>query len=282
VTLANVLPTTDHAATDHAAGGPGHADGASGQDSRGRGHLVDALLRRRAALPPADPDRSRLRAEVVEAALPVAVSVARRYANRGEPLADIQQVAVVGLLKAVDGFDPAYPTDFWAYAMPTITGEIKRYFRDNCWAVHVPRRYKDLEQEVNGCRDELIQRLRRLPGVTDYAEHLGRERSEITQALAARNGHSWTSASGTPRYHERPQAVEQVGEAELGYEQVDLHESIYPALACLSHRDRRIITMRFFGNMTQSQIAADVGVSQMHVSRMLARILRRLRRALTE
>jgi RNA polymerase sigma-B factor len=250
-------------------------------EPRGHPHPADLLLRRRAALPPADPTRHVLRHQAVVASLPAARSLARRYAGRGEPLDDIQQVAFVGLLKAVDGFDPAYCTDFWAYATPTIRGEIKRYFRDKSWAVEVPRRYKNLQQEVNRCRDDLAQRLRRFPRVADYAEHLGTDHDEIRQAIVAANGYSSASLSAQPGGTGTASLTDRLGEQDPGFELVDLHESIHPALARLPHRERQIVTLRYFGNMTQTQIAAEVGISQMHVSRLLARSLKELRRCLS-
>jgi RNA polymerase sigma-B factor len=239
---------------------------------------VDTLLRRCATLDPDDPERQRLRHQAIVAGVPSARSLARRYAGRGEPLADLQQVAFVGLLKAVNSFDPEHTTDFWAYAVPTIRGEIKRHFRDRSWAVEVPRRYKNLQQEVNRCRDDLAQRLRRTPRANDFAEHLGADGREIDQALLAENGYSPMSLNAAPPYGGF--LVDRVGAPDPGYEMVELQESIHPALARLSLRERRIITMRYFGNMTQTQIAAAVGVSQMHVSRLIARSLQELRKCL--
>jgi RNA polymerase sigma-B factor len=242
---------------------------------------VDSIVRHRAELPAGDPDRERLRHQAVEAALPMTRSLAQRYAGRGEPLADIQQVAVVGLLKAIDGFDPAYE-DFWAYAVPTITGEIKRYFRDKSWAVEVPRRCKDLEQELRRCRDELVQRLHRVPRVRDFAEHLGEDGERIQQALLAKSAYTPLSLFLPQHRDERATIADRVGAPDPGYDLVDLHESIHPALARLPKRERRIIAMRYFGNMTQTQIARAVGISQMHVSRLIARSLAALRASLSE
>ena len=247
----------------------------------GTGHLAaaDDILRRRASLPPAHPDRQRLRDLAVEAAGPMTRALARRFAGRGEPLADIQQVAYVGLLKAVDGFDPRYP-DFWAYAAPTITGEIKRYFRDNSWSVDVPRRYKDLGGAVSQCRDQLVQELRQVPRVADFARFLGADDEDIRQALAAWRAYASLSLFQPSRCGDGERLADRIGEPESGYDKVDLREALHPALAQLPGRERRIVTMRYFGNMTQTQIAAEVGLSQMHVSRLLARSLRLLRTAL--
>jgi len=233
-------------------------------------------------LPPAHPDRHRLRDEAIEMGIPPAASLARRYAGRGEPLDDLQQVALLGLVKAVDGFDSAYATDFWVYAAPTITGEIKRHFRDKTWAVHVPRRCKDLRQDIIRCRDDLIQQLRRLPRVADFAAHLGKDPDEITRALLAGNANSTISLSTPPRRGHRGNGFDRLGEREPGYDLVDLHASIHPALGQLSVREWQIITMRFFRQMTQSQIAAEIGVSQVHISRILTRVLQQLRESLRD
>jgi RNA polymerase sigma-B factor len=242
-----------------------------------RSRSADGLLRRRAALPEDDPERERLRAEAIDVSLSAVRALARHYAGRGEPLADIEQVAVVGLLKAIDGFDPGYGAEFWAYATPTIRGEIKRYFRDKGWAVEVPRRFKELQQQVNRCRDDLVQRLHRLPRVADYAEHLGADHREVAQAMAAGQAYLPTPLYASPGWDDATGLIERLGEPEHGYDLVDLHESIHPALARLPHRERRILAMRYFGNMTQTQIAAEVGISQMHVSRLIARSLAVLR-----
>ena len=253
-----------------------------GNDQRLAADSVDDLLRRRAALPPGDPECDHLRRRAVEIGAPTAVALARRYADRGEPLADLQQVAVLGLIKAVDGFDPGQGTAFWAYANRTIRGELKHYFRDNGWAVRVPRRCKELQRAVNHSRDELIQRLRRLPRVDDFADHLGTDPNEITQALVAEN--SYTTAPLTApipgKGHDAP--VDWVGVTERGYELVDLRESILPLLTALPRRERAVVAMRFYGELTQSQIAAHVGISQESVSRLLSRTLRRMRRSLRD
>ncbi len=262
----------------------GAADDTSRRDRHARLTAADDILRRRAGLPEEHPERRRLRDLAVEAAVPMTRSLARRFAGRGEPLADIQQVAYVGLLKAVDGFDPRYP-DFWAYAAPTINGEIKRYFRDNSWAVDVPRRYKDLGGAVSQCRDQLAQELRQIPGVADFARFLGADDDEIRNALAAWRAYASLSLYGPSQRGgdgggER--LADRLGEPEAGYDRVDLHEAVHPALARLPRRERRIVTLRYFGNMTQTQIAAEVGLSQMHVSRLLARSLKQLRDALRD
>jgi RNA polymerase sigma-B factor len=243
---------------------------------------IDALLRQRASLPDTHPDRLLLRRQVIEAALPRVRNMARRYAGRGEPLDDLEQVAALGLLKAVDGFDPAHQAGFWAYATPTVLGNLKRHFRDTGWAVDVPRRYKDLQQQVSRCRDELAQRLRRPPVLSELSERLGKDQEEVARALTAEKGYTSASLFAPIKYQGDASVADMLGEVEPGFERVDLQESIRPALARLPYRERHIIALRYFGNMTQAAIAAQLRVSQMHVSRSLARSLRQLRESLTQ
>jgi RNA polymerase sigma-B factor len=240
---------------------------------------VDVVLRQLAALPSTDPDRRRLRHHAVEVGLPVARRLARRYADRGEPLADLEQVASIGLLKAVDGFDPWRGTEFWAYATPTIMGEIKHHFRDTTWAVQVPRRYKELQWEVHRRRDGLVQRLHRLPGEGDLAEHLGADRADLRQAAMAEHGRL-TVSFFAPHRHHRVGLLDRLCVDEPGYDLVEMREWVRRALARLPHRDRRIVLLRFVKRMTQAEIAAEVGLSQEHVSRLLSRALRMLRGSL--
>jgi RNA polymerase sigma-B factor len=254
------MPTTEGAA----ASGPGSL-------------AVDVVLRQLAALPSTHPDRRRLRHRAVEAGLPVARRLARRYADRGEPLADLEQVASVGLVKAVDGFDPRRGTEFWAYATPTITGEIKHYFRDSGWAVQVPRRYKELQWEIHRRRDGLMQRLHRPPRESDLAEHLGADSDDIRQAALAEHARLSISFFAAHRRQRHVRLLDRLCVDEPGYDLVDLQEWVRHALGHLPHRDRRIVLLRFVRRMTQSEIAAEVGLSQEHVSRLLARALRLLR-----
>ena len=263
-----------HSAADTPAGRPEP----SNASPTVRAAVVDGILRRRACLPAAHPDRPRLRGQAVEAALPLVGYLARRYAGCGESIEDLEQVAAVGLLKAIDGFDPEYANNFWSYATPTILGTLKRHFRDRSWAVGVPRRYKELWLEINRCRNDMAQRLRRPPVLAELIEQLGEDRKHITWALMAEKGRSCTSLF-TPLngQDEGTALIDEIGQSEPGYDRVDLHECLLSALAWLPPRERHIVTSRFYGTMTQSQIAAELGISQMHVSRLLACALRRLR-----
>jgi len=162
--------------------------------------------------------------------------------------------------------------------MPTIAGELKHHFRDSGWAVRVPRRCKELQHRMNRSRDLLIQRLRRMPGPADFAEHLGTGTDEVIQALRAENGYDTTPltlAGGTAGPDRPPHGL---GVSERGYELVELREVINHALTRVSRRERSAIVMRYFGEMTQAEIGAELGMSQVAVSRLLARTLRRLRR----
>ena len=231
-----------------------------------------------AALAPDDPRRGSLRDELVRAHLPVARNIARRFERRGEPLEDLVQVATVGLINAVDRYDPAVGSAFLPFAVPTIVGEVRRYFRDSSWAVRVPRRLKELHLSVAAASNELAQRLGRAPRPSELAEHLNVPQEDVFEALAAGAGHHGSSLDEL--------AAEQ-NQARLGVEDTDLlgvddREALRPLLAELPDRERRIIVLRFYREMSQADIARRVGVSQMHVSRLLARTLGQLRDALGE
>ncbi|MBT8224055.1 MAG: SigB/SigF/SigG family RNA polymerase sigma factor [Dactylosporangium sp.] len=243
---------------------------------------VTELLHRMTRLRYDDPRRRALREHVVRLYLPYAQQLARRFFGLGESLADLSQVAAIGLLKAVDGYDPSYSGGFHAYATPTISGELKRHFRDRCWAVQVPRKQQELRLRISRTRDELTQRLGRSPTVADVAGHLQVGEDQVIEAMVAANGYRPASLHAlTARDHEF-ELVDRLGEVEPGYDVIELRESIGPAVARLPARERKIIELRFSGDLSQSQIAAQLGISQMHVSRLLARSLRQLRRSLVE
>ncbi|MBN1174138.1 MAG: SigB/SigF/SigG family RNA polymerase sigma factor [Micromonosporaceae bacterium] len=229
-----------------------------------------------------DPNRPALRERIVRMYLPYAHQLAKRFFGLGESLADLGQVAAIGLLKAVDGYDPSYPGGFRAYATPTISGELKRHFRDRCWAVQVPRRQQELRLRISRSRDDLTQRLGRSPTPSDIACHLGVAEEQILEATVAANGYRPTSLHSLTAGTNEAQLVDRLGEVEPGYDEVELRESIGPAVARLPQREQRIIELRFSDNLSQSQIAAELGISQMHVSRLLARSLRQLRNSLVD
>jgi len=241
------------------------------------GHLVP-LLERYAALDPDDPDRERLRDELVTGFLPIAQHIARRFANRGEPLEDLTQVATVGLINAVDRFSPERGNDFFSFAVPTISGEVRRHFRDLGWSMRVPRRLKDLHVTINGVVPELSQALGRAPKPSEIAERLDVPVAEVLEGLAASEVYRSSSLDEMLSSEEGSATVgELVGEADAELDRVDSRQALRPVLAELAPRERTILLLRFFGNMTQTQIAEEIGISQMHVSRLLAQTLARLR-----
>lgn len=223
-------------------------------------------------------ERRRLRDDVVLVNLPVATSVALRYRNRGEPVDDLIQVAHLGLVKAADGFDPDRGPDFLAYAVPTIRGEVRRHFRDRGWDIRPPRRIQELRVRVEAAVEELAQRLDRSPRPSEIARHLGVSAEDVGECLASAD-----------RYHVHSLDAPSEGEdgggdlaAGLGapdpyLEAIDDVVSVRPLLAALPARDRRILALRFWRGWTQAQIAEDIGVTQMQVSRLLSQSLRKLR-----
>ena len=241
------------------------------------GHL-SPLLERYASLPADHPDREKLRDELVRGFLPVAQHIARRFSNRGEPLDDLVQVATVGLINAIDRYAPDRGSDFFSFAVPTISGEVRRHFRDLGWSMRVPRRLKDLHVSINGAVSELSQSLGRAPKPTEIAERLGVPVSEVLEGLEASEAYRSSSLDEMLSSEQGSATVgELVGEADAELDRVDFRQALRPVLAELAERERTIVLLRFFGNMTQTQIADRVGISQMHVSRLLAQTLDRLR-----
>lgn len=234
-----------------------------------------------AAAPRDSAERDALRTELARGFHPVVRHIAARYRNRGEPADDLEQVGAIGLLNALDRFDPEQGSPFLAYAVPTITGEIRRHFRDRTWSMRVPRRLKDLQTRMAVAQEELAVCRGRAPKVSELAEHLGVGREEVIEGLQAQDSYRADSLdqvvgeSGTP-------LGEIVGGIDAGMNLVEARESLRPALRRLPERERTIVMLRFFGNQTQTQIAARVGLSQMHVSRLLTRSLTTLREHLAE
>jgi RNA polymerase sigma-B factor len=239
---------------------------------------VRILLARLADLHEGHTDRARIRERVIELYLPLAEYLARRFRNRGEPYEDLSQVAVIGLIKAVDGFDPGRGVEFASYAIPTIVGELKRHFRDKGWSVRVPRRLQELKLEIAKAVSELTQQLQRSPTVVDLAKHLEIPEEEVLAGLDTANAYSALSLH-TPVSGEEsgPEVVDLLGDDDPSLRSVEDRATLRPLIRKLPEREQRIIALRFFGNMTQSQIADEIGISQMHVSRLLARSLKQLR-----
>jgi RNA polymerase sigma-B factor len=234
-------------------------------------------------LPEESPTRRRVRDELVEMHVPLVEYLARRFRNRGEPLDDLVQVATIGLIKSVDRFDLERGVEFSTYATPTIVGEIKRHFRDKGWAIRVPRRLQELKLSLTKATSELSQSLGRSPTVAELAGHLGMSEEEVLEGLESANAYSAVSLDAPDGGDEdAPAVADTLGIQDEGLEGVEYRESLKPLLERLPPREKKILLLRFFGNMTQSQIAGELGISQMHVSRLLARTLAQLRRGLLE
>jgi RNA polymerase sigma-B factor len=240
------------------------------------------LFERLAVLPADDPERARIRATLVELHLPLVEYLARRFRNRGEWLDDLTQVATIGLIKSIDRFDLERGVEFSTYATPTIVGEIKRHFRDKGWAVRVPRRLQELKLSLTKAIGELAQREGRAPTVSELAAHLQMSEEEVLEGLESANAYSTVSLDAPDSGDEdAPAVADSLGMIDDALEGVEYRESLKPLLERLPPREKKILLLRFFGNMTQSQIAAELGISQMHVSRLLARTLAQLREGLT-
>jgi RNA polymerase sigma-B factor len=237
-----------------------------------------ARLRDAAASPT---ERDAAREGLVHLHLPLVEHCARRFRNRGEPFEDLVQVGTIGLLKSVDRFDTDRGVEFSTYATPTIIGEIKRYFRDKGWAIRVPRRLQELRMQIGSTGAELTQALGRSPTPRELAEAIGCSVEEILEGLESSNAYSTLSLDAGEGSDEGPGSMlDSIGVADVNLEHVEIRESLKPLLDRLDPRAKRILLLRFFKSMTQSQIAAEIGVSQMHVSRLLARTLDDLRTSL--
>ena len=220
-----------------------------------------------------------MRERLIESHLGLVEYLARRFAGRGEPLDDLVQVATIGLVKAVDRFDPDREVEFSTYATPTIVGELKRHFRDKGWAVRVPRRLQELNLRLGPVIETLSQKLQRSPTVAEIAKAAEASEDEILEALDSAHAYSLISldAGLTEEglsYHE------QIGGEDESLEALEDRLSVGPLLRKLSARDRQMLHLRFFKGMTQSEIASELGISQMHVSRLLAKTLGTLRSGL--
>ena len=219
------------------------------------------------------------RDELVARFMPLARQLARRYQRGQEPLDDLVQVASIGLVKAVDRFDPLRGTAFSSYAVPTIMGELKRYFRDSGWSVHVPRGMQERVMQVNAAVGRLSRDLGRSPSAAEVAESLGASTEEVLEAIEAGMAYDAVSLD-TPRGSDGDEGdsyADSIGQDDDRFEQVEYVATIAPELAALSSRDRLVIHLRFAEDLTQSVIAERIGVSQMHVSRLIRRSLARLR-----
>jgi len=241
------------------------------------------LLTELHGLPESSPQRQVLRDKLVEMHMPLVEYLARRFSGRNEPLPDLVQVGAIGLLKSIDRFDPDRGLEFSTYATPPILGEIKRYFRDSGWLVHVPRRAQELQATLATSRAELSQELQRAPTDAELAERTGLREEDIIEALDAARGYSGVPLDAlTDENHGGNAAQAMLAQLDERFEQVERREMLRPAMEALPERERHILLLRFVAGKSQTEIATIVGVSQMQVSRLVTRSLAKLRSALTE
>jgi len=245
------------------------------------GHLV-SLQRHYAQLAADDPQRPRVREELISGYLPVAEHLARRFVGRGVPLEDLVQVASVGLINAVDRFAPDRGINFLSFALPTITGELRRYFRDHGWATKVPRRLKDLHLDIRNSQRQLSQQLGRAPRPSEIADQLKLPVSEVIDGLQAGEAYQSSSLDEIVGDEGHLTVGEVLGDLDDELAVIEDREALRPLLAQLPPRERTILMLRFFHQLTQSQIAEQFGISQMHVSRILSRTLTFLRQGMDE
>jgi RNA polymerase sigma-B factor len=241
--------------------------------------LSRSLFLRLAALDENSPERAYVRDTLIELNLPLVRYAAARFRSRNEPMEDIVQVGTIGLIKAIDRFDCERGVEFPTFAMPTVVGEIKRFFRDTSWSVRVPRRLQELRLALTKASDELSQKLDRSPTVPELAAVLGVSEEDVVDGLAVGNAYTASSLDSPAPEDDGGEGslADRLGYEDSALEGVEYRESLKPLLAKLPPRERRIIMLRFFANMTQSQIGEEVGISQMHVSRLLTRTLAQLR-----
>jgi RNA polymerase sigma-B factor len=225
-------------------------------------------------------DRLRARDELVELHLPLVEHCARRFLHRGEPVEDLVQVGTIGLIKAVDRFDTDRGVEFSTYATPTVLGEIKRHFRDKGWAIRVPRRLQELRMSISSATGELSQKLGRSPTPQEVADRIGVSVEDVLAGLESANAYSTLSLDSWESEDGSGTMLETMGATDDALEHIEIRESIRPLIESLPSRERKILLLRFFRQMTQSQIAAEMGISQMHVSRLLTRTLADLRESI--
>ncbi|OBH07986.1 MULTISPECIES: RNA polymerase sigma factor SigF [unclassified Mycobacterium] len=240
---------------------------------------VPDMFRELAGVAPDSMEFQRQRDKIVERCLPLADHIARRFEGRGEPRDDLVQVARVGLVNAVVRFDVETGSDFVSFAVPTIMGEVRRHFRDNSWSVKVPRRLKELHLRLGTATADLSQRLGRAPTATELASELGMERDEVVEGLVAGSSYNTLSidTGGGSDDDDARAIADTLGDVDVGLDRIEDREALRPLLEALPERERMVLVLRFFESMTQTQIAERVGISQMHVSRLLAKSLARLR-----
>ena len=235
------------------------------------------LIATLAALPEGHPSRAAVRDRTIEAWMPLARHLANRYAGRGEPTDDLFQVAFLGLVKAVDRYQSDRGVEFAGFAIPTIVGEVKRHFRDRTWSIRVPRRLQELRLAITGANTTLTHTLGRSPTVADIAAHLGVTEEDVLEGLEGARAYNATSLSTPISADGDTELGDTLGGEDSEFEIAENRIALAPAIAALDEREQKIVTLRFYGNLTQSQIADQVGISQMHVSRLLTRALAKMR-----
>ena len=245
-----------------------------------RRNEVDDLIRRLRAEPAGSPAAASIRDQLTELHLPLVNYLARRFANRNIPLDDLVQVGAIGLIKAIDRFDPDRGVEFASYAAPTILGEIRRHFRDTGWLLHVPRRAQELQATITRARADLSQELHRSPTVAELAEHTGVAEDLIIEALDIAHGYTGVPIEVLTDPENGGGGSGVLAVTDAGLNGVEMRAMLRPALKALPEREQTVLMLRFVAGKTQTEIAEIVGVSQMQVSRLIARSLAELRERL--
>ena len=227
-----------------------------------------------------DAQRANIRHELVETHIGLVRHIAQRYAERGEPLDDVVQAGSVGLVQAVDRFDPSRGAAFSTYAVPVITGAIRRHFRDATWTMKVPRHVQEVRGRINSAYDSLTQELQRSPTVAEIAQRADVDAQDVLDSMEV--SHARNLVSLTDDGAREVPLADRIGDLDAGLADVEDKQTTSALLATLPEREREIVRMRFFQGLSQSQIADQVGVSQVHVSRLLTRSLQRLRGELVQ
>ncbi|MFI1505222.1 MULTISPECIES: RNA polymerase sigma factor SigF [unclassified Streptomyces] len=247
-----------------------------GADTRA---LTQVLFGKLKDLQPGTPEHNRVRGALIEANLPLVRYAAARFRSRNEPMEDVVQVGTIGLINAIDRFDPERGVQFPTFAMPTVIGEIKRYFRDNVRTVHVPRRLHELWVQVNSATEDLTTAFGRTPTTAEIAERLRIGEDEVLSCIEAGRSYHATSLEAAQEGDGLPGLLDRLGYEDPALDGVEHRDLVRHLLVQLPEREQRILLLRYYSNLTQSQISAELGVSQMHVSRLLARSFQRLRSA---
>jgi RNA polymerase sigma-B factor len=220
------------------------------------------------------------REQLIQRHLPLVRSLARRYAGRGEALEDIEQVGAIGLIKAIDRFELSRDVSLATYATPNVVGEIKRHFRDKGWAIRVPRALQELNASMSGAIEHLTVKYSRSPSIAEIAEELETTPEQVLEAMEVGSAYSTVSLSSGPSGDEELDPMETIGSEDEGFERSEHRAALAPALQRLPAREREILKMRFEEGLPQTQIAQRVGLSQMHVSRLIRKSLAEMREQL--